>query len=270
MWNLDTLEEEYHLQMSEPIHGAVVGWSKSTVLTMTPSKVVTWRLHHIVNLFALCRSPVVRLKYEPLGVVVAVSRDHSARVLDPEGRCLCTLLPDSAVSNGKHSACSWGSDWPSWSGEVFAYATTRTTASIKYRFGTNESINDIALCKALVVGKHRNSGKCTDGSNDGTSLMTTNFICSVLLQRAMLIVDTDIAEQCSSLTVHKDAISRIFTCGDEMVVCIVPTEGTVFRDMAQPCVSLHDTPFYDGRNIVPLSCVHPSPRETRAAVFRFV
>eukprot|EP00946_MAST-07B_sp_MAST-7B-sp1_P003382 g3382.t1 len=272
VWNLDTLEEEYHLQMSEPIHGAVVGWSKSTVLTMTPSKVVTWRLHHIVNLFALCRSPVVRLKYEPLGVVVAVSRDHSARVLDPEGRCLCTLLPDSAVSQMVNIVHAPGVlIGLLGSGEVFAYATTRTTASIKYRFGTNESINDIALCKALVVGKHRNSGKCTDGSNDGTSFDDNKFylLCATAKGR-MLIVDTDTAEQCSSLTVHKDAISRIFTCGDEMVVCIVPTEGIIVlgRDMAPiRSVSLHDTPFYDGRNIVPLSCVHPISTGDRALLF---
>ena len=45
----------------------------------------------------------------------------------------------------------------------------------------------------------------------------------------MLIVDTDTAEQCSSLTVHKDAISRIFTCGDEMVVCIVPRESLFWQ-----------------------------------------
>jgi WD40 repeat protein len=265
VWNLDTLEEEYHLQTSEPIHGAIIGWSKSTVLAMTPSKVVTWRLHHIVNVFSLCRSPVVHLKHDVSDVVVAVSRDHSVRLLGPEGHCLCTLLPDSAVSRMEKVVYTPGIlIGLLGSGEVFAYTTARTTASVKYQLGADKNINDIAVCKVVVL---RESDDGSDGGSDGSTgsgdgTTADEDKCYLLCATAkgyVLVFDAETSEQCGVQSVHKDAISHILICGERTVACIVPTDGIVLlgHDLVPiRTISLRNTPFFDGRNIVPLSCVH--------------
>ena len=70
----------------------------------------------------------------------------------------------------------------------------RTTASIKYRFGTNESINDIALCKALVVESIGTVGNALMAAMTELVLMTTNFICSQLLQRGVCSLLTQIPQ----------------------------------------------------------------------------
>lgn len=269
VWNLDTLEEEYHLQTSEPIHGAVGGWSKHTVLTMTPSRVVTWRMHHIVNIFALCRSPVVHLKYNTSDVVLAVSRDHSARLLGPEGHCVCTLLPDSAVSQMKKVVYAPGVlIGLLGGGEVFAYGTNGMTASVKYQLDADKNINDITLCNCIVASgpddSRDDNSEAAIISGEGTA--TAGDKCYLLCATAkgsVFAFDVMTADQFCVQNVHKDAISHIMRCGDRTVACMVPTEGIVILGqdlMPVRTVSLRETPFFDGRSVVPLSCMQATTR----------
>ena len=261
VWNLDTLQEEYHLQTSEPIHGVATGWSKSTVLSMTPSRVVAWRLHHIVNVFTLCRSPVVGLEQSVANGFVVRSRDYSVRLVDDQGICKCTLLPDSAVSMMKKVLSAPGLlIGLLTNGRVFAYSTVSLTASMKYQMGADMNITDFAIGK---LGSERMRELRGEGS-DSEPVSEYCLLCATS-KGNVLVFNVGTGEQLGSESVHKDAISHIFSCHESTIVCIVPTEGVIIlgSDMRPlRSISLLRTPFFDGRNLVPLSCIHAIEGDT--------
>jgi WD40 repeat protein len=286
VWNLDTLEEEYHLETMEPVQGMELGNAANHILVMTPTRVVSWRLHHIVTLFALCRSPVIALDCVPPPVppppqrtshlIVTRSRDHSVRVLTLSGDCLCTLLPDSAVTAmikvlyDPVSQMLLGLLGPT--GDVFAYSTRLgPMAILQWKVGAqirlnHDKVNDIALCRLrlnkngmfLVGATSKGSlyvwrteedteddGSSGSGSDNAKSRDEDRLGCTRLVQ---------------SQAVHKDAISTImYNDASRNIVCFVPSAGILLvDDQLTPLrtLSIEGTPFYKNRKMTPTTCVH--------------
>ena len=295
VWNLDTLEEEYHLETTEQVQGMELGNASNHILVMTPTRVVSWRLHHIVTLFALCRSPVIALDcvppppLEPLletlletplertsHLIVARSRDHSVRLLTLSGDCLCTLLPDSAVTvmtkvlYAPSSSQFVGLLGPT--GDIFAYSTTLgPMAILQWKVGkqvrvNHDKVNDIALCRLRL----KNGGKKTylvgatskgclyawdmenDMENDMANIKDKNKTNTVSSSSRLV----------QSQAVHKDAISiLIYNSSSRNIVCFVPSAGILLVDdtlMPLRTLTMEGTPFYLNRKMTQTNCVHMS------------
>jgi WD40 repeat protein len=283
VWNLETLEEEYHLETTEPVLGMEVGSSSNNILVMTSKRVVAWRLHHIVTLFALCRSPVVHLAYVPTpgtisnteGNIVARSRDHSVRLLNTTGECLCTLLPDSAVTvmtkvlYAPVSKLLLGLLGPT--GDVFAYTTMKgPMALLEWRVGAkvrinHDQVNDIALCNLLLDDRHSNL------SSEKTYLVgatTKGYLYVWSLNDGGQHEDRNNNEASKTRlvqppqAVHKDSISTIiYNHASSNIICFIPSSGLLLIDqnlIPLRTLTMEKTPFYTSRKMTPTTCVQMS------------
>ena len=300
VWNLDTLEEEYHLEMTEPIQGMERGGTANQILVLTPTRVVAWRLHHIVTLFSVCRSPVIQLECVPpldalplvatslsppsssatsappsprgrSWTIVARSRDYSVRLLKVSGECLCTLLPDSAVTamikvlydpQSQHLLGLLGP-----TGDVFAYDTTLgPMAILKWKTGVevrenHDKVNDIALCQLRLNDEDEKRRETylvgatskgylyawnVDSSRSGAGGGGEGVSTSSRLKQ--------------SQPVHKDSISNImYNTASRNIVCFVASSGILLVDeclIPLRTLSLDGTPFYVNRRMTPMTCAH--------------
>ena len=366
VWNLETLEEEYHLETTEPVLGMELGNLSNNVLVRTSKKVISWHLHHIVTLFAVCRSPVVHLAYIPPalplpsvavsattaapalvppsildtsatvvasasvaaatsaptqlnattstsvppltspslnndkdnnyqqhrqnGTIVARSRDHSVRVLTVAGECVCTLLPDSAVTvmtkvlYAPETHHLLGLLGPT--GDVFAYTTTNgPMALLEWKVGAkvrinHDKVNDVALCQLTLDPNPNNPSNNPNNPNnpnsnpDNSSMpkKVKTYLVGATAKGYLYAWHIDDSSQDdlqneSRLVqppspVHKDSILTIvYSHSSSNIICFIPSAGLLVIDQCLVplrTLTMENTPFYTNRKMMPTTCVQVS------------
>ena len=370
VWNLETLEEEYHLETTEPVLGMELGNLSNNILVRTSKKVISWHLHHIVTLFAVCRSPVVHLAYIPPalplpssvavpaataapalvppsvppsvldtpatvvasasvaaatsaptqlnattstfvpvppltspslnngkdndyqqhrqnGTIVARSRDHSVRVLTVAGECVCTLLPDSAVTvmtkvlYAPETHHLLGLLGPT--GDVFAYTTTNgPMALLAWKVGAkvrinHDKVNDIALCQLTLnpYPNNPNNPNNNPTSNPDNSSMpkeVKTYLVGATAKGYLYAWHIDDSSQDDPQNesrlvqppspVHKDSILTIvYSQSSSNIICFIPSAGLLVVDQCLVplrTLTMENTPFYINRKMTPTTCVQLS------------